>query len=70
MFYLSIPYHGIESRLPETYEDLNAAKIAADVCLAEKKVSFAKVKVTKSGAVKGLKSASATISLSRVKEGL
>ena len=30
MFYLSIPYHGIESRLPETYEDLNAAKTAAD----------------------------------------
>lgn len=30
MFYLSIPYHGIGSRLSETYEDLNAAKAAAD----------------------------------------
>ena len=30
MFYLSIPYHGTESRLPETFEDLAAAKTAAD----------------------------------------
>lgn len=47
-----------------------AAKIAADVCLAERKVSSAKAKVTKFGAVKGLKSASATFALSGVKEGL
>ena len=30
MFYLSIPYHGIESRLAETYEDLTDAKSAAE----------------------------------------
>lgn len=30
MFYLSIPYHGVESRLSETYADLSAAKAAAD----------------------------------------
>ena len=30
MYYLNIPYHGIDSRLPEGYADLNAAKVAAD----------------------------------------
>ena len=30
MFYLSIPYHGKDDRLPESYEDLSAAKAAAD----------------------------------------
>ena len=30
MFYLSIPNHGIESRLPESYENLPAAQAAAD----------------------------------------
>ncbi len=30
MFYLFIPYHGTESRLPHAYDDLNAAKTAAD----------------------------------------
>ena len=38
-----------------------AAKLALDVCLAETKVSAAKVRVTKSGAVAGLESASVTI---------
>ena len=30
MFYLSVPYHGTKSRLAEAYEDLTAAKSAAD----------------------------------------
>ena len=30
MFYLYVPYHGIESKLPENYADLIAAKAAAD----------------------------------------
>ena len=42
-----------------------AAKVAADVCMAEGKVFSARVKVTKSGAVEGLASASATVALSR-----
>ena len=30
MFYLFIPYHGTESRLPEAYAELTAARAAAD----------------------------------------
>ena len=30
MYYLYVPYHGTESRLPEAYADLTAAKTAAD----------------------------------------
>lgn len=30
MFYLYVPYHGTESRLPEAYAELTAAKAAAD----------------------------------------
>ena len=29
MFYLYIPYHGMNSRLPEAYSDLTTAKAAA-----------------------------------------
>ena len=39
-----------------------AAKIACDICIADPKVRSAKVKVTKSGAIKHLASASATFS--------
>lgn len=41
-----------------------AAKLVCDICMADPKVSAAKVKVTKSGAVPGLESASATYSCS------
>ena len=37
-----------------------AAKVAHDICIADQKVRSAKVKVTKSGAIKRLASASAT----------
>ena len=37
MFYLSIPYHGKDGRLPESYEDLTAAKAAAAKEYAAKK---------------------------------
>ena len=37
-----------------------AAKLVCDICLADPKVGAAEAKVTKSGAVPGLKSASAT----------
>ena len=37
-----------------------AAKVAYDICIADPKVRSAKVKVTKSGAIKHLASASAT----------
>ena len=38
-----------------------AAKVALDLCLADPKVAKARVKVTKSGAVPGLESASVTL---------
>ena len=42
-----------------------AAKVVCDLCLADTKVSAAKVRVTKSGAIKHLESASAVIEVTR-----
>jgi dihydroneopterin aldolase len=42
-----------------------AAKVAADVCMADGKVRSAEVKVTKTGAIAGLESASAVLKLDR-----
>jgi FolB domain-containing protein len=42
-----------------------AARIAADVCLEDGRVRSVKVKVTKTGAIKGLESASAVLTLAR-----
>jgi len=42
-----------------------AAKIAAEECLKDRRVASATVAITKSGAVEGLKSASARITLHR-----
>lgn len=42
-----------------------AAKVAADVCMADGSVRSVEVKVTKSGAVDGLESASASLTLCR-----
>ena len=45
MFYLSIPYHGIESRLSEAYEDLTSSEAATversvyGYCVTDKGVS-------------------------------
>lgn len=46
-----------------------AAKIAAEVCMAEKKVLSAKVRVTKSGAVRHLASASVVLALAKAEAG-
>ena len=42
-----------------------AARVAADVCLADVKVRSVEVKVTKTGAIAGLESASAVLKLER-----
>lgn len=42
-----------------------AAKIAADACLEEPGVSFARVKVVKTGAIEHLRSAAAVVTLAR-----
>ena len=42
-----------------------AARVAADVCLADGRVRALKVKVTKTGAIKGLESASAVLTIRR-----
>ena len=42
-----------------------AARVAADVCLADVKVRSVEVKVTKTGAIAGLESASAVLKLKR-----
>ena len=42
-----------------------AAKVIADLCLADEKVSAAKVRVTKSGAIPRLESAAAVIEVSK-----
>ena len=42
-----------------------AARVAADVCLADAKVRSVEVKITKTGAIAGLESASAVLKLKR-----
>ena len=42
-----------------------AARVAADVCLADGRVRSLTVKVTKTGAIRGLESASAVLTLKR-----
>ena len=42
-----------------------AAKVVADLCLADEKVSAAKVRVVKSGAIQHLESAAAVIEVSK-----